>query len=150
MGEGWIWWVAAALALIVVEVLSLDLVLVMFAAGALVAGGGAALGWPLAVQISAFAVVAVLLLFALRPWLLKHLRHRVPLEETNTEAQIGRSAVAVTEVSQTGGRIKLRGEVWTARTDESRPIPAGADVQVCKIEGATAVVTAVTNSTTEA
>lgn len=148
MNDGWIWWVAASLALIVVEVLSLDLVLVMFAAGALVAGGGAALGWPLPVQILAFAAVAVLLLFALRPWLLKHLRHRTKLEETNTVAQIGRIAVVVTDVDQNGGRIKLMGEVWTARTDDATPILAGQDAEVLKIEGATAVVGALKNSAT--
>lgn len=138
----WAWWLGAALLLGVIEMLSLDLVLIMFAGGALAAGGLALVGVPIWGQIIGFVVTSTLLLAALRPWLLRHLRTRVPLVETNAAAHVGRTGTAVTEVSERGGRIKLAGEVWTARLEGRGVIAEGAEVRVVRIDGATAVVAA--------
>lgn len=137
----WVWWLGAALLLGVVEILSVDLVLIMFAGGALAATGLALLDTPLWVQIAGFAVTSTLLLVALRPYLLRHLRQRVPLVETNSAAHVGRVAVAVTPVTERGGRVKLAGEVWTARSEDGGGIDMGDEVSVLRIDGATAVVT---------
>lgn len=138
----WYWWVAGAFLLVVVEMVSLDLVLIMFAGGAVAASVASALGAPLIVQILVFGVVSTLLLFALRPWLLKYLRQRTPLTETNVHAQVGRIGTVVSEVTDDGGRIKLVGEVWTARSAADQRFPVGTDVRVVRIDGATAVVEA--------
>ncbi|MBD8077606.1 NfeD family protein [Cellulosimicrobium arenosum] len=139
----WLWWVGASLLFALIEIISLDLVLIMFAGGALAAAGANAAGAPLWLQILVFAVVSILLLVALRPYLLRSLRSRTPLAETNVAAHVGRTALAVDRVTELGGRVKLVGEVWTARTEQDAPpIPAGADVRVVRIDGATAVVTA--------
>jgi membrane protein implicated in regulation of membrane protease activity len=140
----WMLWLGAALIFGVVELLSLSLVLLMFAVGALAAALAAGLGAQPAVQTVVAAVVSVLLLVALRPWLLRRLRQRTPLEETNASAQVGRTAVVVSEVSDHGGRVKLVGEVWSARSSEEGIVhPVGSEVRVTRIEGATAVVVAV-------
>lgn len=136
----WVWWLGAALLLAAVEMLSLDLVLIMFAGGALVAGVLAGIGAPLWLQILAFAVTSGALMFALRPWLLTYLRKRVPLEETNTAANVGRTAVVVAEVTRREGLVKLAGEVWSARTEEDSVLAVGAEVLVVRIQGATAIV----------
>lgn len=136
----WMWWLAAALLLGVLEMLSVALVLCMFAGGALVAMALALADTPVWVQIVGFSVSSVLLLVALRPWLLRHLRRRVPLVETNAAAYVGRTGVAVTEVTSATGRIKMVGEVWTARTLDNLVIGVGEEVVVRGIDGATAVV----------
>jgi membrane protein implicated in regulation of membrane protease activity len=137
----WLWWWGAALLLVVIEIVSLDLVLLMFAGGAVAAGIANMLGAPLPVQIVVFAGVSVLLLVALRPWLLRHLRDRVPLVETNAAAQVGRLAMVVQEIDAHGGRIKLSGEVWSARSaHDGVRHDLGTEVRVVAIEGATAVV----------
>jgi membrane protein implicated in regulation of membrane protease activity len=44
-------------------------------------------------------------------------------------------------VDASGGRVKIGGEVWSARAyDESQVLEPGARVEVMKIEGATALV----------
>ena len=140
----WMWWVGAALVFGVIELLSLSLVLLMFAGGALAGALAAGLGADSVVQTLVAAVVSVALLVALRPWLLRRLRARMPLEETNVTAQVGRTAVVVSEVSDHGGRVKLVGEVWSARSSEEGVVhPVGSEVRVLRIEGATAVVEAV-------
>lgn len=137
----WLWWWGAALLLVLAEVLSLDLVLLMFAGGAIAAGIAAAFGVPLAAQLLLLSLVSVLLLMVLRPWLLRYLRERVPLVETNTAAQVGRLALVVEDVDVRGGRVKLSGEVWSARTaDHDVRYGPGSEVRVVAIDGATAVV----------
>ncbi|GCE75205.1 NfeD family protein [Cellulomonas biazotea] len=139
----WLWWISGALVLGILEMLSLDLVLVMFAGGALAGGLAAGLGASVPVQIVVACVTAALLLFTLRPWLLRHLRGRQPLVETNTAALVGREAVVMSTVTVEGGRVKLAGEVWSARAEAGTAIGPGTPVRVARIEGATAVVAAV-------
>ncbi len=143
MAWAWALWFGAVLVLAVLEVVLLDLVLIMFAGGALVAAVLALLGLDLWVQVVGFSVTSTLLLVSLRPWLLRHLRDRVPLVETNVAAQVGRIAVVVTEVTERAGRVKLVGEVWTARTENDEEVAVGEEVRVVRIDGATAIVTAV-------
>ncbi|GAA1733918.1 NfeD family protein [Isoptericola hypogeus] len=144
--DSWLWWVGAALVLAAVEMLSLDLVFIMLAGGALGGAVTAAAGGPVWLQFVVACVTALLLLFVLRPWLLQHLRQRVPLVETNAAAHVGRPAVAITEVTEAGGRVKLMGEVWSARLvddgvpDSTGRVPEGAELRVVRIDGATAVV----------
>ena len=136
-----LWWVGVALAFIVVEIVSVNLVLIMFAGGAFAAALANVLGASVGVQFVVFAMTSGLLLFALRPWLLRRLRSRMPLVETNAAAQVGRPAVVVAEVSPAGGRVKLSGEVWSARTvRDGLVLPVGSDARVIRIDGATAIV----------
>ncbi|QTE30744.1 NfeD family protein [Pengzhenrongella sicca] len=139
-----LWWIGAGLVFVVIEILTLGFVLIMFAGGAFAAALASALGAPTWLQFVVFAAASVLLLFALRPWLLRRLKRRMPLEETNVAAQLGRSAMVVADVGPLGGRIKLSGEVWSARAARDGLVfPEGAEVQVVRIDGATAVVDAV-------
>lgn len=139
--NAWLWWVGGATLLAIAEILSLDLILLMLAVGALAGAGAALLGAGVAVQIVTATVMSVLLLFALRPWLLRHLRQRVPLVETNAAALVGRPAIVVATTTELGGRVKLAGEVWSARAAvDDVTYPPGAEVRVTSIDGATAVV----------
>lgn len=144
----WYWWLAIMLVLIAIEALTLDLFLFMFAGGA-IAAALAALGTDnLAIQVIVFAVVSVLLVGALRPWLLRNLRLRGPLPETNLAAQLGGTAIVVHDVNSVSGRVKFHGEVWSARTNATDSLVAGTEVVVTQIDGATAIVEPVAKSPT--
>ncbi|MFC6450107.1 NfeD family protein [Cellulomonas gelida] len=136
----WLWWVGGALALGILEMLSLELVFIMAAGGAVAGGVASAAGAPLWAQIVIAAVTSVLLLVTLRPWLLRHLKKRTPLVETNASALVGRPAVVLATVTADAGRVRLAGEVWSARTTAGSALPPGTEVTVDRIEGATAVV----------
>ncbi|WP_277210661.1 NfeD family protein [Isoptericola croceus] len=144
--DAWLWWLIGAFVLAVIEMFALELVFVMLAGGALAGAATAAAGGPPWLQIIVACVVSLLLLALLRPWLVHNLRQRTPLVETNAAAQVGRTAVVVAEVTETGGRVKLSGEVWSARlVDDGLPnssgrVPVGVEVRVVMIDGATAVV----------
>ena len=61
---------------------------------------------------------------------------------TNTDALIGKTGYVTEVVGERHGRIQFSGGEWSART-ESASIPVGAEVRVDRIDGATAVVSAV-------
>jgi membrane protein implicated in regulation of membrane protease activity len=57
------------------------------------------------------------------------------------DALKGKQAVVLERVDGSGGRIKLAGEVWSARSlDTDRAYEVGQEVDVVDIEGATAIV----------
>ena len=132
-------WVCVGLAAAVLEVFSLDFVLLMFAGGALVAACFAWAG-PV-VQIVVFSVASTGLLLAVRPSLVRWTRRSTAETATGVAGLVGRSAEVLHEVTDGEGLIKLAGETWSARADGSGlRLPVGSQVRVVRIEGATAVV----------
>jgi membrane protein implicated in regulation of membrane protease activity len=132
-------WLIAGFALIAAEVLSSDFVLIMLGIGALAAAGFAALGAPVWLGVAVFAGTSVVLTTLARPALKRRLHtDHVP---TNAEALVGDKAIVVSTVDAHGGKIKLRGELWSARTFvETEVLEPGQAVRVMTISGATAVV----------
>lgn len=137
-----IWWFVAAAALGAVEIFTLDLTFLMLASGAIAGGVVVLAGGPIWLAFVVALVVAAAMLAALRPWLLRSMRTRgVDLAETNTAALTGAKGRTIDPITETGGRIKLRGEVWSARIqDDADTIDEGVEVIVTKIVGATAIV----------
>lgn len=134
-------WIGVAVVLALVEMMSLDLVLLMFALGALAAALTAGLGAPVWAAILVFALVSLGLVFLVRPPLVAKL-HDGPTLSTGHQALVGQSAVVAEPVDKHGGRIKLSGEVWSARAaTDNESFDTGSEVLVTRIDGATAVVT---------
>jgi len=134
----WMWLVAGG-ALLVAEMLTVDLLFASLAFSAFVAAIANALGANMAVQGFVFAVAALLSLLILRPIALKNLKKSTPNFSTNVDALIGAPALALTAIDDLSGQVKLSGEIWSARSD-SGAIAQDARVEVVAIEGATAVV----------
>jgi membrane protein implicated in regulation of membrane protease activity len=137
----WETWLLIAVALGVLELLSTDLILIMLAGGALVGMIVALFGVPVAVQIVLALATAVGLLALVRPGVV-HRLHSGPTLRTGAEALIGQRGHVLEPLSHvTPGRVKIGGEVWTAKPyDEDDQIEAGATVDVVSIKGATAYV----------
>lgn len=134
-------WIGVAAILAVVEMMSLDLVLLMFAIGALAAAVAAGVGAPFWVAILVFALGSLGLLFFVRPPVVARL-HAGPTLTTGHQGLIGRTAVVAEPVNKHGGRVQLSGEVWSARTEsDNESFEIGTEVLVSRIDGATAVVT---------
>ena len=134
----WMWLVAGG-ALLVAEMLTVDLLFASLAFSAFMAAGVNALGFDMAVQGLTFGIAAVISLFILRPIALKNLKKRTPDFATNIDALVGAPALTISVVTDRSGQIKLNGEIWSARS-QSGEIAADSKVQVFAIEGATAVV----------
>nr|WP_157166713.1 NfeD family protein [Streptomyces typhae] len=112
----------------------------MLAVGAVAAAVTAGLGGDVVLQVVVFAVVSVALIAVVRPIAARH-RSQRPELVSGVEALKGRSAVVLERVDANGGRIKLAGEIWSARPlDNEQSYEAGQEVDVVEIDGATAVV----------
>ncbi len=137
--NAWTLWAGLALILGIIETTTLDLVFLMLAVGA---GGGAvvaALGAPFLLQALVAIGVSVAMLGVVRPIAKRHL-HQPITERTGVAALVGRRAIVLERVDGTGGRVKLAGEVWSARSYDGSVIEVGASVDVVEIQGATALV----------
>jgi membrane protein implicated in regulation of membrane protease activity len=138
--EAWQVWLALAVLLGVFELFSLDLVLLMLAAGALVgmvAGIAQAEVW---LQVLAATAASAAALVLVRPSVVRRL-HAGPTLVLGHEALVGKQGLVIEQVSCHGGQVKINGEVWTARPyDEDLVIRPGARVDVLQIKGATALV----------
>jgi membrane protein implicated in regulation of membrane protease activity len=141
MGDyDWALWLGLAVALGLVEVTTLDLTFLMLSSGAVAAAGAAGIGLPFALQVVVAIGVAIGMLGVVRPIAIRHLRAPAAIR-TGTDALVGSGAVAIERVDANGGQVKLKGEVWSARTyDPHVVIEAGRNVEVVQIDGATAIV----------
>jgi membrane protein implicated in regulation of membrane protease activity len=135
----WTLWAGLGFILGIIETTTLDLVFLMLAVGA--AGGAlvAAVGAPFLLQSLTAIVVSVAMLGVVRPIAKRHL-HQPITERTGVAALVGRRAVVLERVDGAGGRVKLAGEVWSARSYDGSVIEVGANVDVVEIQGATALV----------
>ncbi len=137
----WAAWASAAVLLGVAEMLSLDLVLIMLAVGAVAGMVLALVGAPLALQMLVAAGVSVAMLGLVRPTLAKRL-HGGPELNLGHGKLVGQRGVVTEEITGLqAGRVKLGGEIWTAAPyDENVTIAPGETVEVLQIKGATAYV----------
>jgi membrane protein implicated in regulation of membrane protease activity len=139
--DPWVWWIIAAGVLAVADILTGGtLILLMIAGGAAAGGLASALGAPPAVSVGVFAVASVAFLGLVRPVARRHLRTARSVR-TGVAALVGAEAVVLEVVDGKDGRIKLGGEVWSARAyDGETAFTVGQRVQVLEIDGATALV----------
>ena len=129
-------WLGLFILLLVIEIITVGLTTIWFAAGALAALAANVLGANLIIQIIIFLAVSVVLLIFTRPWAEKHLnRKRV---RTNYEREIGK-VIRITEkvdnLDQTGKSV-VDGQEWTVRSrNDSDIFEAGALARVVAVSG---------------
>ena len=138
--DPWPIWLSIAMVLGVLELFSLDLVLLMLASGALAGMLASLAGVGVPLQILAAVATSVAMLALVRPTFVKRL-HGGPELKQGFEALVGEEGLTVAEITAHAGQIKIAGEIWTARPyDDTAVIPIGARVRVFQIRGATAYV----------
>jgi membrane protein implicated in regulation of membrane protease activity len=137
----WVAWAIVAVGLAVGEIFTPGLFFLGPIALAAVASAiAAAIGGGVAVQVIVFAAASLASLAVLRPLARAHLR-MPPALRTGTAALVGARAVVTQRVDENGGRIKLGGEEWSARSYiPGEAYEPGQHVEVAEIRGATALV----------
>jgi membrane protein implicated in regulation of membrane protease activity len=130
-----IFWLIAMVIFIAAEAMTVSLVSVWFAVGALGAIIVALTGGGLAFQVTVFLLLAIVLLLSLRSVVRKRFTPRIT--RTNIDSIIGATGVVITPVNNIAalGQIQLGGVEWSARSSDNSHIPAGTLVKVDKIEG---------------
>ena len=139
--EAWIAWVIAAVLLAVGEILTPGLFFLgPVALAAAIAAVVAALGAAVWLQVVVFGVCTLATLAFLRPLARKHLSMPIAIR-TGSAALEGAHATVLQRVDGDGGRVRIGGEIWSARSYVlDQVFEPGTRVEVAKIEGATALV----------
>jgi membrane protein implicated in regulation of membrane protease activity len=138
---GWFLWTLIAVALAVGEIFTPGMFFLgPVALAALAAALVSALGAGAGVALVVFIAGSVASLALVRPIARRHVRMPA-ISRTGTDALVGRTAVVVRRVDGFGGRVRIGGEEWSARSYlEDQVLDEGSRVEVVKIEGATALV----------
>jgi len=139
--EPWVIWVVAAVVLVIAEATTTAFVAIYFGFAALVTALTALAGAPVALQLVVFGVVSVGSMGLTRP-ALRRAVGRTAIIRTGVDAMQGRIGVVVRPIAELEpGQVKVGGETWTARSFyEGERIPAGARIEVVRVEGVTALV----------
>jgi len=138
---GWVIWTIVAVALLVGEIFTPGLfVLGPVALAAVAAGIASLLGVGATAQVIVFIAASIASVALIRPIARSHLRMPAAIR-TGTAALTGTKALVLQRVDSDGGRVKIGGEEWSARSYmEGQVFEPGTRVEVVKIEGATALV----------
>ena len=133
-------WLGLMVLFLLLEAGTVALVSLWFAAGALAAILVSLLGGNLVTQSLVFLVVSCVLLALVRPILRKYYTPRIT--RTNVDSLLGSQGLVTSDIDNVTGRgeVKLGAVVWTARSTDGSPIPAGTQIRVDRIEGVKAFV----------
>jgi membrane protein implicated in regulation of membrane protease activity len=137
----WVIWAIVSVLLAVGEIFTPGLFFLgPIALASLAATVTAAVGGPFWLQIVVFGVGSFAAVGLLRPIARRHLTmpHAI---RTGAAALEGAKAIVLQRVDGRGGRVKIGGEEWSARSyipDEAFDV--GTEVEVVQIQGATALV----------
>lgn len=138
---GWLLWVLLTVALAAGELLTPGL---FFLGPVALAAGAAALASLLGAGAIGSLIVfiggSLASLGVLRPIARRHVRLPA-LSRTGTDALVGSKALVTRRVDAHGGRVRIGGAEWSARTYvDDQVLAEGQTVDVIQIEGATALV----------
>ncbi len=133
-------WFIAAVVFGVVEAMTVALVSIWMAFGAIGAAITAALGGSLLIQILVFLFISMILLILTVP--LSKRFHEKKLVKTNADRLIGTEAVVLETIDSIDnkGKIKVMGQIWSAVDENHRTLEIGEKVVVQSIEGVHAIV----------
>lgn len=134
-------WLIIFVALLVIELATMGLTTVWFAAGALVSFFTSIAGGGTAVQIILFFDVSIVMLLLLRPFAQK--RFNTDRIRTNAESLIGETGIVLEPIDNihARGRVIVRGQEWAARTVNGECLEKDARVTVNDISGVKLMVT---------
>ncbi len=133
-------WLILTVLFAAVEALTVQLVCIWFAGGALMALIFGVLGFNIWVQGAVFLVTSGILLLVTRP-IVKRLLSGKNVE-TNLDRVVGKS-ITILEVANenaSSGKSNVNGIIWSVRSEDGSALEIGESVTVARIEGVNLIV----------
>ena len=130
-------WFIAFLVLLFIEVITVNLVTIWFAIGAIAAFISALITDSFIIQLIVFLIVSVVALLLTKPLIKKFKGFQVV--PTNSDRVIGKVGEVTKKIEKNKyGEVKVFGNTWTAYCDEE--VEVGSKVKVKDIEGVKLIV----------
>lgn len=135
------YWLAAFVVLLIIEIITVGLSTIWFAAGALGAFIASVAGANIWVQIVIFLILSLGMLILLRPVALKYFNQdRVKTNVDSIIGMVGRVTLTIDNVKEEG-TVKISGQEWTARSSQdSVVIPKDTRVRIIEVRGVKLIV----------
>lgn len=136
-------WLVALVVLAVLEGVTVTLVSLWFALGALAALITSFFVDNIWIQFAVFLVVSLVTLLVIRPLTRRYVTPKQVA--TNADRAVGSEGVVTQTIDNRSaqGQVTVSGTVWTARSESEEPIPEGTPVRVLRIEGVKLIVTSI-------
>ena len=134
-------WLVVLIVFTTIELATVTLISIWFAAGALVAVFVAMAGGGFVSQFIVFSVTAFGILIATRPWAKKFVN--VKKQSTNADRAIGEEVRVLQRISNLDqtGMVMVHGQEWTARAEDDKMIiEQGELVRIIRISGVKLIV----------
>jgi len=133
-------WLIIAVALGIIEAMTVDLVAIWFAIGAFITILPASFGAPFVVQLLFFIGISLVVLVFTRPAAKNLLK--VKKVSTNADQIIGMVGIVTHSIENISGegRVLVNGLEWSARSDDGVPIEEKEKVLIKSIEGVKVIV----------
>lgn len=131
-------WAILFIALLVIEIVTVNLVSVWFALGALAAYITAMITGNVFIQLLVFTIVSTISLILTKPFMNKYFK-QTGIEKLNTNRVIGKYGVVTKKITKTSdGEVKVDGKLWTAVSNKT--ISEGTTIVVKELKGIKLVV----------
>lgn len=137
--QHWIGWTIVAIVCVVAEIFTEGFFILWFGIGAAVSAVAAFLGVSAPWQFVLFIGVSAALVVCTKK-LTSPVFKGAELK-TNVSALPGTMALVTQAIPEQGsGQVKVKGEIWTARSNDGKRIPAGVTVKILRVVGVHVVV----------
>ena len=134
-------WLVILAIFLIIEAVTVGLVTVWFAGGALLAAIASAAGADIIVQWILFLIVSLILLIFTRPLAVRYMKRGVT--RTNVNSLIGKRAVVIQKIDNLAqtGQVRINDIEWLARTsDDKEIIPEKTVVTITEVRGVKLIV----------
>lgn len=133
-------WLATAIVLGIIEASTANLITIWFAISALITAVFAAFGIGNAPLLVIFVVVSAVLAISTRPLTKRFLSKKAVA--TNADRIISANGTVIEDIDpiENSGKVKVMGQIWSAKSIDGKPLSSGTAVQVKALEGVRVVV----------
>lgn len=133
-------WLGIIVFSVILEAATSELVSIWFVFGGLGGLVAVALKMPIGVQAAVAILISAGCLIFTRPFVKKKLN--IKRVYTNADRYIGQKAIVIQEIDNIKGmgQVNVKGNIWTARSDDQSKIPVNTEVEILRIEGVKLIV----------
>jgi len=144
----WITWLILAGIFFIGEMATAGFLIFWLGIGALVAMLLSFVTENIILQIAVFVITSVVLIVLTKPLVNKFLNNKTVV--TNSYSLIGQKAVVTEDIDSVNGKgkVKVNGEIWSAKNAEDEIIPKDTEVEIKEITGVKLVVKSCNKKTT--
>ena len=130
-------WLFLVIIMIIIELLTVNLVTIWVALGALITFLLTYFISNVTIQLIIFFLTTILALILTKPLVKKYIK--VNIVKTNASSVIGQTGIVTIDIEPFNyGEVKVSGKYWTAKSDEV--IKSGSQVEILAIEGVKLIV----------